>query len=96
MLFDKKKLPIKKIYACDNNYINDVTDGSVYQDFLKEENPEHKADCYSFTLNTDGISLCEKSNLSIWPIYLNINEIDIEDRYFIDNTLIAGIFLPIL
>jgi hypothetical protein len=90
MLFDKQKLPIQKNFTFDTEYINDVIDGSVYQDFIKEENPGHKNDCYTFTLNTDGISLCEKSNLSIWPIYLNLNELDIEDRYFVDHTLIAG------
>jgi hypothetical protein len=66
MLFDKEKLPIKKNFTIDTEYINDVIDGSVYQDFIKEENPGHKNDCYTFTLNTDGISLCEKSNLSIF------------------------------
>lgn len=90
MLFDKHKLPINKNFTLDTEYINDVIDGSVYQDFIKAENPGNKNDCCTFNLNTDGISLCEKSNLSIWPIYLNINEFEIEDRFFVDNTLIAG------
>ena len=29
--------------------------------------------------------------MSIWPIYLAINEIPIEERFHIDNIIIAGI-----
>jgi hypothetical protein len=38
-------------------------------------------------LNTDGISICDKSNLSIWPVYLAINEFNI------DNIIKAGIYV---
>jgi hypothetical protein len=43
-------------------------------------------------LNTDGISICDKSNLSIWPFYLEINELNIGKRFCIDNIIIAGIW----
>ena len=41
-------------------------------------------------MNTDGIALAEKSNLSLWPIFLAINEIPIEERFCIDNVIVAG------
>ncbi len=47
---------------------------------------------YTFCLNTDGISLCSKSNLTIWPVYLTINEIDRKCRFSPDLVLLAGKF----
>jgi hypothetical protein len=47
-------------------------------------------EAFTFLLNTDGISICEKSGLTIWPILLAINEIAIGDRFCIDNIIIAG------
>ena len=90
MLFDKNKLPIQEDNKLDNTFIRDIIDGEIYQDFLQKENPHRQRDCYTFTLNTDGINLCEKSNLSCWPVYLVCNEFDIGNIYCPDNIIIAG------
>ena len=90
MLFQKKKLPTKYDFSSDGEYITDFKEGSIYKDLLIKENPRRSNDIYSFTLNTDGISLCDKSNIQIWPQYLTINETDIEHRYSPDNTIICG------
>ena len=89
MLFEKNKLPTQRPKP-NNDFVTDVIDGAIYQDFLNKENPDGQKDCYTFTLNTDGINLCEKSNLSIWPVYLVVNEIAIEERFMPDNIIIAG------
>ena len=92
MLFDKKVLPVTRDLNKNDEFISDVFDSNIYQDFLNKENPNRTNKKKSMSLNSDGISLCEKSNLAIWPVYLNINEIDKESRFHIDNTLIAGKF----
>ena len=45
---------------------------------------------FSFLLNTDGISPMNKSKLTIWPVFLVINELPIESRYCIDNIIPNG------
>lgn len=59
-----------------DEYIKDVYDGRIYQDFLKSVFGDEIRSKTAFTLlmNTDGIKISEKSNLSIWPIILTINE----------------------
>jgi len=90
MLFEKKKFPVNRNLKANKDFITDVKDSTVYQEFINQENPNHNNDCYSLTLNIDGISLCEKSDLCIWPFYFTCNELEIGDRYFVDNTIIAG------
>jgi hypothetical protein len=90
VLFQKNKLPTNYDFSSDGESLKDIKDGTIYQDFLKNENPNKNNNVYSFTFNTDGISLCDKSNLSIWPQYLSINEVDIETRFSPDNTIISG------
>jgi hypothetical protein len=45
----------------------------------------------TFTINTDGISIFNKSNITIWPVYLVINELPVGKRYLIDNVILAGL-----
>lgn len=94
-LFKRGILPIKKLAELNNAYYEDVTDGSVYLNWLKSS--KSSKDCqitqnYSFIINTDGIQVAEKSKISIWPVYLAINEIPIGTRYFLNNIIIAGNF----
>jgi hypothetical protein len=70
----------------------DVYDGTIYKTLLESSDgtliKTQKA--FTFTINTDGISMCDKSKLDIWPVYLVINEIKAEYRYSIENVVIAG------
>lgn len=91
LLLLKKILPIKRYISTDESFISDIKDGSYYQDYLKNLNQETDADEYTFIINIDGISCCDKSTLAIWPVYLAINEIEIESRYHIDNIILAGL-----
>ena len=67
--------------------IEDITDGEIYLDFLKKEAIGQN---FSFSLFTDGISICDKSSITVWPILFIINEIPKEKRYCIDQMIIAG------
>ncbi len=49
-----------------------IFDGDIYQNLIKNKKIQDNDN--KFLLNTDGISLCEKSQLSIWPVLLVINE----------------------
>lgn len=77
-----------------NKIIEDVCDGEIYAELLSS--PDGKliksGKAYTFLLNSDGISVSLKSNLTIWPVYLVINELPIEKRFCIDNIIIAGTF----
>ena len=59
--------------------MTDVYSGKLYQHqvasgFLINRNN------ISFTLNTDGIPVFKSSNVSLWPIYLIINELPFNMR----------------
>ena len=76
-----------------SNDISDVVDGFIYKNSTKSklENCFDKEIILSFIINTDGISISDKSNITIWPIYLAINEIPKSTRFCINNMIIAGI-----
>jgi hypothetical protein len=91
LLFKKKVLPVNTYKSNNDDLICDIKDGSFYRDFINSIKKVNDSDIYSFMLNTDGISLCEKSKLSSWPVYLVINELPIEERFHVDNIILAGI-----
>ena len=80
----------KSLFKYSAEKICDFKDGSLYQEFLKNFDNSRIEFIYTFCLNTDGISLCSKSNLTIWPVYLTINEIDKKCRFSPDLVLLAG------
>ncbi len=83
---------VKPFRGNDVNDLYDITDGKIYKSLLASENGElfKNRQAFTFILNTDGISLCTKSNLTMWPFYLAINEIQKEDRFLINNVVLAG------
>ena len=94
MLVKKGILPVKnKPINADPNFLRDIHDANYYQKFRidVESSGINFENVYSFCFNTDGISLADKSNLSIWPFFININEINLNERYHIGNTIICGI-----
>lgn len=71
--------------------LTDVYDGEIYKRFYSENAQEIKTgNVLSYTLNTDGLALCEKSKLTLTPVILAINELPIEERFVIENVIIAG------
>ena len=56
----------------DSESLQDVSDGWEYlkhAEFLTERGN------VSFLVNTDGVSLFRSSNISLWPIWLAVNEL---------------------
>ena len=62
-------------------FIKDVSDGSIYKNLLKSvDRPAfYKREAFSFMINTDGITPCKKSKITIWIIFF-INIILLADR----------------
>ncbi|KAJ8676360.1 hypothetical protein QAD02_012147 [Eretmocerus hayati] len=74
----------------DPNRMSDIQDGQVYIDVVKSL---LKSAGYSYVtagLNLDGVTISERSNLSVTPIYLSINEIPPQTR--LDNPIVAGMW----
>ena len=81
------------------HYLRDACDGELYQTLVKcEELVRFVSNNTLFTLliNTDGVSLCTKSDISVWPIYIAILEIDLKQRFCLENVIIAGIFVSMI
>ncbi len=76
-----------------DGYITDMCDGLLYKKLLDSEDGRafKTKEAFSFTINTDGASICKKSNLTIWPVYLTINELPINIRFAPENVILAGI-----
>ena len=76
----------------DNKILSDITHGQIYRRFLttiEGESIKNKHGC-TFILNTDGVQISLKSTLSIWPVYLVINELPKHMRFQFPNIIIAG------
>lgn len=67
---------------------SDIVNGSVYKQ-LKEQNIIGINDI-TLTWNTDGVSLCKSSKLSIWPLQVCINELPYRIRR--NNIMLCGLF----
>jgi len=88
----KLKLSDLKIKQSNNNNLLDIYDGEIYKNLLKSEDGDlcKEQEAFSFTINTDGCSFTNKSKLTLWPVYLVINELPLDIRFSIDNVIIAG------
>ena len=78
----------------DNDTIRDIFDGQEYKKlvhsgFLSQANRAN----VSFTLNTDGVDVYRSSKYSIWPIWLQINELPPAQRSVFYTE--GGIFHPL-
>lgn len=74
------------------NDISDIYDGSIYRYWMDNgflKNP------YNFSLSwyTDGVPVFKSTQISMWPIYLTINELPFKDRKRLENTLLLGLWL---
>ncbi len=78
--------------------MRDITDGSLYKKILKSYIGRliKQKEAFMLTLNTDGRSLSGNSTLSIWPVYAVLNEINLNERFCIDNVIVVGKKLKLL
>jgi hypothetical protein len=63
--------------------IEDIYDGQIYKELYASDNGYlfERNEAFSFSINTDGVSVCDLSNITIRPIFLVINEIPLEKRF---------------
>jgi len=77
------------ISSATTNSISDIRDGNVYR---KLGTICHER-FLTFTMNIDGVEVKKGSKVSIWPVLLVINELPFNQRYNLENTIIAGVWL---
>ena len=66
-----KSIKIPKYEQDNSEDLADIKDGTIYKNLLESEDGESfkNNEAFSFLLNTDGISVCTKSKLTIWPFF---------------------------
>lgn len=68
----------RQLHANLNN-INDVNDGSLHTN-LRRNGYLSNQNNISFMWYTDGVPVFKSSHISIWPLYLTINELPFKER----------------
>uniref|UniRef100_A0ABD2XQK4 Uncharacterized protein n=1 Tax=Trichogramma kaykai TaxID=54128 RepID=A0ABD2XQK4_9HYME len=63
-----------------DEFIEDIYDAKMYVEFRDKLPFEKRNNYITLSFNTDGAVKFENSKTSIWPIYLMINELPIQDR----------------
>ena len=66
-----------------------MQDWSIYSNY-KSKYKDSLANKFTLAINTDGIKFADKSSLSLWPVFLTINDLKIEERYSFENIIVAG------
>ena len=72
--------------------LKDVYDGKMYQKLYKNgllKNPNN----ISFSMNTDGAHIFKSSKVSMWPVYLLVNELPVKERKARENTIFYGVWI---
>lgn len=73
--------------------IEDIYDGLLYKEHMGDGGFLTSPENISFMLNTDGIAVFKSSNVSLWPIYLQINELPYQKRKLKENVILCGLWL---
>ena len=79
----------RKKQALEN--IEDIYDGGLYRS-LVSKGILSSGNNISFIFNTDGVPVFKSSKVSIWPLYLIINELPYNKRFTRENMLFAGMW----
>ena len=73
--------------------ITDITDGSEYLKLRQSAGfLDPSTNNITFTFFTDGIPLFKSSKVSLWPVYLVMNELPPNERYLKKNMILWGIW----
>lgn len=86
----KEKVRIKR--ASGDNTVMDIIDGKYYRILCEEGHFLADDNCISGIFNTDGIPLYSSSKVKLWPIFLAINEIPLNQRFSRENMILVGIW----
>ena len=82
-----------RIKKSENN-IEDIYDSDIYKSFVKNNGPLSSKHPFniSFLLNTDGVPIFKSSKMSIWPLYMIINELPFKVRKQRENMILCGLW----
>ncbi|KAK3731182.1 hypothetical protein QZH41_019239, partial [Actinostola sp. cb2023] len=72
--------------------LTDIIDGKYYQAICREGQFLHDTNNISLIFNTDGAPLYSSSSISLWPVFLAVNELPSPDRFSKQNMLMWGIW----
>lgn len=73
--------------------INDISSGSEFLNLKADcQHLDQAAKIITLCWNTDGVPLFKSSSVSIWPLYLTINELPAKERFLKKNILIWGVW----
>ena len=75
---------------------SDVYDGRVYKNMFENNGPLSVPENISFILNTDGAPVFKSSSVSVWPLFLTINELSLRQRFMPENMILAGLWFGTL
>lgn len=70
----------------------DIYDGQLYKSYSSNNGPLSYPENVSFTFNTDGAPVFKSSGVSIWPVYLVINELPYKLRMKKENMILAALW----
>lgn len=76
-----------------NSKLSDIYDGNLYKMYFENDGILSNKNNLSFSLNTDGAPLFKSSSVSIWPVYMLINELPISQRKRRQNALLYGVWI---
>lgn len=76
-----------------NSKLRDIYDGNLYKKFFENNGILSNENNLSFSLNTDGAPLFKSSSVSIWPVYMLVNELPISQRKRRQNALLYGVWI---
>ncbi|KAE8738826.1 hypothetical protein FOCC_FOCC015685 [Frankliniella occidentalis] len=72
--------------------IHDIFDGEMYKLLLEKGYIKNPQDL-SFLWYTDGAALFESSSISVWTVYLTINELPYSERFKKENLLVPALWI---
>ncbi|CAC5411693.1 unnamed protein product [Mytilus coruscus] len=70
----------------------DISDGYLNQLYSENDGPLSQPENISFTFNTDGAPVFQSSKVSVWPLFMVINELPYKLRMMKENTILAGLW----
>ena len=91
-MWDAVQDRIKHRYKNTHDVLTDIIDGKYYKEYCGKGNFLEKDTNISMLFNTDGAPLFQSSGISLWPVFLAINEIPPTERFvlkFVPCTLSA-------
>ncbi|XP_046407911.1 uncharacterized protein LOC124172516 [Ischnura elegans] len=92
MLLDKQHIKMVSREQRHDQVICDVFDGQIYKNLLAANCVLHDPNSLSITISTDGSPVYQNGPNSLWPIHFYLNEIVPDERFDVENIMLAGLW----